>query len=309
MPSLSARAGGGMNCLSCHATTDNGLALCEMCQRKVTTILEYLPIYFRNLARWRPGRSGTSRPVPGSRVLYDGEIRGPGTGDRISDTLDEAANALTTWARALADDRPHLTRLLERLRIAKAEERIDEAEMVAWLCKGFDRFLTSVATLDWCGEFVRDLDHHEDRLRRLTEASIPGWYAGACSRKVTMESTCGAATYVVPGLTWVTCAACGTTTYARDHLETILDEARGWVARPMRLAEAAVALIDTEMSVPRLHKRISKWGERESIEPLRRLDADGDPVGPKRFRFGEVLDALKTEGATRLDRMLDAEAS
>lgn len=289
-----------MNCLHCGATTSNGLALCELCQRKVTLDLEFLPVYFRNLARWRPGRAG-ARPVPGSRVLYDGETRGQGTGDRISDRLDDAANALTTWARALADDRPHLARLLDRLAAARRAETIDEAQAVAWLCVGFERYLTTVATLEWAGEFVRDLGHHEARLRGLTETAVPGWYAGACKRRVSMETTCGAPTYVVPGLTWVTCGACGSTTYARDHLETILDEARGWVARPMRLAEAVVALIDTELSVPRLHKRISKWGEREQIEAVRELDEDGDPVGPKRFRFGEVLDVLLTEGATRLD--------
>jgi hypothetical protein len=72
-------------------------------------------------------------------------------------------------------------------------------------------------------------------------------------------------TYVVPGLTWVTCRACGSTTYARDHLETILTEASDWIARPKALAEAIVALVDTEQSVPRLHERIKKWGHRERI--------------------------------------------
>jgi hypothetical protein len=282
-----------IDCLHCGARGGgNGLALCELCQRYARSVFEMLPVYFRNLARWRPGRAG-SRPVPGSRVLYDGGERGPGTGDRISDTLDEVANALTTSARMLADDRPHLARLLDRLAAARAAETIDEAQMVAWLCKGFDRFLTSLATLEWCGEFVKELAEHETRLRELTETAVPGWYAGACRH-------CEAATYVVPGLTWVTCRACGSTTYARDHLETILDEAREWVARPMRLAEAVVALIDTELSIPRLHKRISKWGERGQIEALRMHDSVGDPVGPKRFRLGEVLDRMAAEGATRL---------
>jgi hypothetical protein len=296
-----------MSCLHCQATTSNGLALCDLCQRKATVVLEFLPIYFRNLARWRPGRAG-SRPVPGSRVLYDGEFRGDGTGDRISDRLDEAANALTTRARELVDDRPHLARLLDRLADARRAERIDEAQAVAWLCKGFERHLTTVATLGWCGDFVRDLDYHESILRGLTEASIPGWYAGGCRRQVSMEAKCGAATYVVPGLTWVTCGQCGATTYARDHLEAILNEARPWVARPMRLAEAIVALVDTELSVVRLYERIKKWEQRDKIIGIRRLDRDGDEVGPKSYRFGEVLDLLFDEGATRLTG-IDAQAS
>lgn len=295
-----------MRCLACTAETSNGLALCQLCCRKVETDLLYLPLYFRNLARWRPGRAG-SRPVPSSRVLYDGGERGPGTGDRISDTLDETANALTTWARMLADDRPHLARLLDRLAAARAAETIDEAQMVAWLCKGFDRFLTSLATLEWCGEFVKELAEHEARLRDLTETAVPGWYAGACRH-------CEAATYVVPGLTWVTCRACGSTTYARDHLETILTEAREWVAPPKRLAEAIVALVDTELSVPRLYERIKKWTQRkpERVPAVRRqtrgyawdVDAErftvvAEETGRPRFRLGDVLDLMYAEGATR----------
>jgi len=273
-----------ITCLHCGAETSNGLALCGLCQQKARTTFEFLPIYFRNLARWRPGRAG-SRPVPGSRVLYDGHVSNGGTGDRISDILDETANMLTTRARELVDDRPYLGRLLNRLTASRAAGTITEAEAVAWLCKGFNRYLTSISTLDWCGDFVRDLDEHETRLRELTETLVPGWYAGACRH-------CGVSTYVVPGLTWVTCGTCGSTTYARDHLAVILDEARGWVARPKALAEAIVALVDTEQSVPNLHDRIRQWSARGRIDGIRRLDDDGDEIGPRRYLLGDVLDAV-----------------
>jgi hypothetical protein len=62
------------------------------------------------------------------------------------------------------------------------------------------------------------------------------------------------------------------------------------------------------MSVPRLHKRISKWGEREQVENMRRRDSDGDEIGPRRYRMGDVLDRLLAEGATRLRENV-AEAS
>lgn len=277
-----------MNCLFCSADVTNGLALCALCQRKASADLDYLPVYFRNLARWRPGRAG-SRPVPGSRVLYDG---GRPRGDRIAQALDETGADLVGWAEALDDDRPGVVRW--PLDLAE----LDEAQQAIRLCEIFAEYLATIATLEWGGAFVGAVGQHETTMRELTEASVPGWYAGACGRKVTMEATCGAATFVVPGLTWVTCGSCGATTYARDHLETILDEARGWVARPMRLAEAVVALVDTELSIPRLHKRISKWGEREQIEAIRPHD-----YAPKRYRFGEVLDRLLSEGATRLDEM------
>lgn len=286
-----------IRCLHCGAETNNGLALCALCSRMASTILEFLPVYFRNLARWRPGRAG-ARPVPGSRVLYDGSVRGVGTGDRISDTLDATANALTTWARALVEDRPYLARLLDRLSAAKSAETIDEAQMVAWLCVGFERYLTSISTLDWCGEFVRDLGRHEESLCALTQTSMPGWYAGACRR-------CEASTYVVPGLTWVTCGMCGITTHVGDHLEAILDEARTWVARPKPIAEAIVALVDTEASVPKLYTRIRQWAYVGDIQPIRRttrgyvwsVEEERVVIGPEevghaRYRLGDVLDVL-----------------
>lgn len=287
-----------MTCLHCSAETTNGLALCETCRAAASVYLEFFPVYFRNLARWRPGRAG-ARPVPGSR---EPSRLGAAPDDRVSNALDEAGNALTTWTRRLEEDRGITAPVAD-----------GEAEQVAVLCRWLNEHLTSIATLEWCGEFMRaesdsddgcdGIGYHEAKLRRLTEVLIPGWYAGACH-------LCNVSTYVVPGLTWVTCGGCGATTYARDHLETILDEAQNWVARPMRLAEAIVALVDTELSVPRLHKRISKWGERDRVTPIRLKDADGDPIGPKRFRFGDVLEALTADGATCLDSdVVDVRAS
>lgn len=302
-----------MNCLHCNAPTSNGLALCEMAQAKASADLEFLPVYFRNLARWRPGRAG-SRPVPGSRVLYEGE-RMPGTGDRISDALDEVHNALTTWARALSNDRPTPPRPLtmaDAVLFGELSDDVaealsdDQALAVSWLCIGFTHHLTSIATIDWCAAFVAELGQHEARLQELTPL-VPGWYAGGCKR-------CGVATYVVPGMTWVTCGGCGTTTHAGDHLEVILEEARGWVDRPKALAEAVVVLVDTELSVPRLYDRIRQWSARGRLEAARRtrrgyawsieeerIVVAPEEVGHARYRLGDVLDLLRAEGGTRLN--------
>ena len=269
-----------MSCLHCTAETSNGLALCDLCQMFASRCLELLPVYFVNLARWRPGRAG-ARPVPGSREPSSGATAAT---DRVSVALDEVGNDLTTWARALADDR-----MTDDLPASN-----DEVAAVRVACWFLGANLTSVATLEWAGLLVVGLADAEERLRELTEQVAPGWYAGQCG-------LCSAATYVVPGLTWVTCRGCGSTTYARDHLDVVLGEARGWIAAPMRLAEAVVALTDAETSVPRLYERIKKWGQRDRIETVRTIDSDGDPTGPKRHRLGDVLDLLSTEGATRSD--------
>lgn len=267
-----------MTCLSCYATTSNGLALCEQCQIAASVVFEFLPIYFRNLARWRPGRAG-GRRVPSSREPVGPVAASP---DRVSRTLDEVGAQVTTWARCLADDRE-----------VELPQAAGEAEDVAALCRLFSAHLTSIATTEWAGEFLRDMRESERRLRGLTETVAPGWYAGACRQ-------CSCSTYVVPGLTWVTCGSCGVTTYARDHLDVLIDEARGWIAPPKRIAEALVALLDSEQSVVRLHERIKKWEQRGHVVGVRRIDADGDEVGPKRYRLGEVLDVLQREGQTRM---------
>lgn len=277
-------------CLHCGATTSNGLALCELCRRKALADLEFLPVYFRNLARWsRSNRPNGSLSARGSWLLRAGETQG----NRIDATLNAAGNALATWARVLIEARPQVLANQPLEAIFSDLADLTEVEQVSHLCAGFERWLTSIATLDWCGVFVTEIGEHEEALRKMTETAVPGWYAGACK-------FCTAPTYVVPGLTWLTCRACGSTSAARDHAETIQAEARTWVATPANLAAAIVALVDTEQSVQRLRKRIAKWGERDQVEAIRRLDKDGDPVGPKRYRFGDVLDLLMVEGATSL---------
>ena len=114
---------------------------------------------------------------------------------------------------------------------------------------------------------------------------------------------CGSGTHVVPGLTWVTCGACGATTYARDHLDAVLDEAREWVARPKALAEAIVALVDTEASTTKLYTRIRQWAHQGDLIPIHhttrghkwddeteRMVVVDEPTGHARYRLGDVVD-------------------
>ena len=273
----------GMVCKSCHATTSNGLALCELCQMRLAKNLEFLPVTFANLSRWRPGRAG-SRSVPGSR-----EPRRPGDrSTKIERTLDEAGASITGWARMLVDDRP----------TAILPSSNDETASVRVACWFLTEHLTTIATLPWCGEIVRDTSVYHDRLFKLTADAVPGWYAGRCR-------VCEADTYVIPGLTWLTCQQCGATSYAGDHLDKILEEARVWLARPKHIAEALVALMDVEQSVPRLYARIRQWASSGDITGVREVrreyvcDPETEAVvladvehGYARYTLGEVHDRL-----------------
>lgn len=297
----------GLTCDYCGAETTNGLALCTRCQAGVRVHLGVLPVYFRNLARWRPGRSG-ARQVPGSRVLYDGTERTGG--DRIGDLLEETHTSLATWADALVDDRPtiaagprprtHFEAMLARDLPDEETERLvdDRGASAALLCAGLLEHLTSMATLPWVGEFVTDVSDREARLRELTETLVPGWYAGGCQR-------CGASTYAVPGLSWVTCRSCGDTTPVGVHSAAVLDEARDWVAPPKELAQAVVALVDSETSVRRVYDRIRQWADRGRITAHHHLARDyvydegreamvvaDVEVGRARYRLGDVLERV-----------------
>lgn len=298
-----------IRCLHCRAETSNGLALCELCQRLAASIFEMLPVYFLNLSRQRrPGRPNGTLGTSGEWIIRRGETEG----SKVAAALERVVNDLDTWARALTDDRD-----------IRPPEGDTEAETFVALCAFLEAHLTSIATLEWAGQFLRDMTRHERILRQLTESVVPGWYAGKC-RQVTgrdMEGnvyTCGVDTFVVPGLTWVTCShlvtivdedgkrqtvdtGCGATTYARDHLEFVLEEAREWQARPKAIAEALVALLDSEQSVPRLYDRIRKWESLGWLEGKRRLDEDGDPIGPKHYQFGAVLDLAL--GRAEIQRM------
>lgn len=284
-----------IRCFNCGAETDNGLALCALCQEFGRKCLEFIPVHFGNLARWRPGRAG-SRPVPGSRVPQ-GALESGLQGDRVERCLDEAGNDLTTRVRQLADDRG--------VEIPYAADEVNTVRVACWL---LDENLTSISTLDWCGDLIADLRRIEATLRRLSEQVVPGWYAGACR-------SCGTSTYVIPGLTWVTCSGCGATTHVATHLAIVLEEARTWVSTPRKIAAALVAMLDEETDAERLWERIRRWGRSESMirdkrtgrvkrvipaGPLnalsvRRLDGDGDGVGPRQFRLGDVLDQLQRE--------------
>jgi hypothetical protein len=298
------------NCLHCGATTSNGLALCELSKAAARTYLTEVPVYFRNLARERrPGRPNGTLGASGQWLIKRGEAD-PSV---IPPVLAKVINDLTTWARTLTDDRG-----------IEPPEWADETQMVVVLCVWFDQHLGSIATLEWAGQFVRDMAKHEKALRQVSDDVVPGWYAGACRQPAGRdmdgnEHTCGADIHVMPGLTWVTCSRCGATTHAADHLPVILEEARDWRAQPKALAEAIVALVESEESVPRLRERIKKWGQRGRIDSLVRVErthvydlaaqdivvADVEVKVP-RFRLGDVMDRLHAEGQTR--EMPDAAA-
>lgn len=270
-----------MTCDNCGADTTNGLALCQACRAWFLVNAEFIPVYYRNLSRWRPSSaSGAKRvrqvapPMP--------SMPGSSSSDHIGNTLEEAHTDLLRLTEDLAGARPQYARVIARI------SAMEEETFVHLACALLTKYVDSLTTLSWIKGIVTGISEIETTLREKTELAIPGWYAGACK-------LCQTPTHVVPGLTWVTCQGCGATTHASDHLPIILEEARDWVAHPGQLAGALVALLDAEVSPFHLRKRISNWGNRDKLTPIRRLDSEGDPTGPKKFRLGDVLTLLENE--------------
>jgi hypothetical protein len=301
------------SCDWCGAETTNGLALCTNCRELLIYLLGFVPIYYRNLNRWKPSSAASERRSSKSKSLVQEMARVLETGrpfgkpnsleaaasfDRIGRLLDETHAEYVGWLRALANDRPQLEPVIARILT------FDEERTVRLACALLVKRVDTLTTLPWIRDLVYGVVESEKTLRVQTARDVPGWYAGECR-------WCKAKTYVTPGLSWVTCQVCDATTAARDHLEIILDEARGWTARPKPLAEALVALLDNEQSVPRLYARIRQWAQREKIPAVvrhRRAHVfDGEQIvigteqmGHAKYRLGDVLDVLSAEGATRL---------
>ncbi|GAB2970204.1 hypothetical protein [Nocardioides montaniterrae] len=289
-----------MNCLSCHATTTNGLGLCELCTYAASEALGHrgIVVHFGNLARQRkPARPNGSLGGRGTWLIKRGEV----SGSVIDHALSLAANDLATWARALHDDRPQYQ---------PPEQADTEAATVAALCASLAEHLTTIACLEWAGQFVRDTTRHYAALRELTRTVIPGWYAGACRICTAGEMR------VVPGDKLASCRDCGATTFARDSLAVILEEASGWVATPKRIAEAVVALSDSEPSVAKVYDRVRQWANRGDLEPIYRYKRDhvydleqqrivvaDVKIGRARYRFGDVFDLLTATRPAKVEQV------
>jgi hypothetical protein len=157
-----------LTCLHCTATITNGLALCERCQQTLRVALVNAAAYYADLDRIRPGSrvkvrsTYVSSPPPGAD---------PAT-DKIAATIEAVDNTVSTWTRALIDDRPQA-----------GPPPANTGSALGWL----ESHVPSIATLEWANEFVRDVMAAEKTMRRVLDRSDTGWYAGKCGATLTPE--------------------------------------------------------------------------------------------------------------------------
>lgn len=266
-----------MSCQHCTAETTNGLALCGRCQRTLARALGNVTSYHSDLFTLAPPpagvrRNGDTKDPTGSMVAR------LGTSDPVGDLADRARNTLSTWVRALVEDRPGVTW---------------PGNSVSAMAQRLSQHLRSIATVSWAGEFAREVIRLELDLRRFVEANKERWYAGVCgwiNDPSTPEVFCTRVLYADPDQERVRCPICQTSWPVAERRAILLDEARNVETNVATIARALVTLLDGEPSQARLERKINKWIERGRIERRGHVDTDGRIR--KTYRLGDVLDLL-----------------
>lgn len=270
-------------CLHCTAPTE-GAALCTRCQHTVLRALGNLSGYHRdlfNLAPPPPGiRHRAERPDP-----TGGTVARLGGTDPVEDLAARTHLVLVTWMRALIEDRPGVT------------WPRDEVPAIALR---LGQHLRSIATLEWAGEFARQIVRLELDLRRFIERHRERWYAGVCGwieDPERPEDFCTRVLYADPDSDTVRCPLCRTSWPVAHRREVLLTEARNVETNVATIARALVTLLDNEPSQARLERRIQNWVDRGRLERRGHLDTDGRVR--KTYRLGDVLDILMNADQVR----------
>lgn len=272
-----------LSCLHCGARTSNGLVLCARHLHGLRETLAGLAAYYADVDRLQPGARLPVRRAIGWQPPTPGR-----TGDRISAALSDAENTLTTWCRALAEDRDVVAPAVDLRDLAGSIGRC-----AAWL----GSHATTIATLEWAAECLRDLRRAAAELRRLLDEADTGRFIGRCDAEVGLDSEgepvrCGRGLYAVEGESWKVCPECGHS-HDVEAKRAALRRATADRLAPLRVVARAVVALTGEPSLDRVTRRIEKWVERGQLADygLRHFD-DGsgpDPVARRHYRIGDVL--------------------
>lgn len=301
-----------IQCLHCGAETSNGLALCGGCITTATVSLVNIASYHTDALNIQPGervkvRSAyQSTPPPALDPRHD----------PVSAVCGHVDAIIVGWVRNLEDDRAIETK----------------AHTTTAACAWLEQHLTTIGTLDWAGEFVREMRDCEGRLERLLDRTDTGWYAGRCENVLEGErlhdgQTCACAChetgacdmpggcgdagvigavlcprplYVNRGKGWVRCPECGMTWDAEARRVRLVKQAADELAPVRALARVIVGITD-EVSEERLTRRIEKWIDRKQLHDYGVRVLDGRPR--RVYRIGDVLKLVTGEVRPR-----DAEA-
>jgi len=302
----------------CGAETTNGLSLCQKCRETLSVGFVNVAAFHTDVLRIQPGeriktRSAyVSTPPPSLSAVFD----------PISDVAAEVDNMLSTWCRALMDDRPQV-KLAPKSAVAQ--------------CGWLEAHIPSIATLAWSSALLRDVQAAEKRLQRILDKSDTGWYAGQCGAVLANERVhdaqscicechngyacsdpevcdwevpmfaavvCERGMYASPGQKYLRCPECGTSHDTDMRRAQMMAEVEGRVAPVSVIARAIVGLVDSETSVERLTNRIDKWVSRKQLHDLGVRVLEGRPR--RVYLLGDVLKLLKVQAQPKGDGKMSA---
>lgn len=268
-----------LTCQKCTAAT-NGVVLCSRCQHTARRALFNVAAYHADLFTLPAQSFGVRRANRVADPTGSAVSLASGT-DPIEDAADSTKTMLTGWLRRVVDTKPSAF--------------MPNQDTVDVLAKVLTQQLPHIATLDWAGQFVRELLALELRLRRIVEANKGRWYAGVCGTITDPETGayCTRVLYADPDEDFVRCPVCRTTWPVKDRRQILLEQARDVETNIAVIARAALALLDGEPSAARLEARIQKWADRGKLERRGHVDLDGHVR--KVYRVGDVLDLLLTD--------------
>lgn len=263
-----------IRCLHCGAEVTNGLALCELCQKTFSVSCVNVAAYFADVDRIRPGQrvkvrsAYRSTPPPDVKPAHD----------PIADALNHVATIVFGWCRNLEDDRPGVPNLP-----ATTELR----------CGWLEHHATSIATLEWAAECLREMLECERTLRRILDKADTGKYAGVCGNEIGRETvgdevvpvTCERHLYATDSA-WVTCPECGRCWNGEERQAQMLKAAREELA-PVRVIARIVVELTDEPSVEKLTRRIEQWVHRQQLHDYGVRVLDGKPR--RVYRIDDVV--------------------
>lgn len=270
-----------MNCLHCGADTTNGLALCARCLNTLSIACTNVAAYFTDVEKIQPGERIPTRGVPKSTPPpgADGERI-----DRISEALDHVTAIVAGWGRNLVDDRP-----------GSGSMPTTVVRVLGWL----ESHRTTIATLEWGGECLRELRQCERMLQRLLDRSDTGRFIGICSSEIGADTEtdemllCDRALYAPESVSWVTCPQCGVSWPVAERRRLLADATRDELAPVRVIARVIVGLLPGQLSEERVTRRIEQWVRRGQLQDYGVRVIDGKPR--RVYRVGDVLEIVLGE--------------
>jgi hypothetical protein len=197
--------------------------------------------------------------------------------EAASDLAHSARNTLTTWARVVLDQHPHLQL-----------GDITTAGIAAWL----SRLPTILAMLPGAGQMVDEVTRLADQVRRMVDRSPDRVYLGICS--AVDEETgaeCPEDVYALPTQATVRCRACGTEhdiEYRRNVLLTAVDDQ---LLTAIELSRALPGLLGEDLSV----NTVRSWANRKMLAAKAH-----DATGRALYRVGDVITLRSRLADTRV---------